>query len=160
MRHLILALLVIVMSLLPVLADDARAPVIPEEAVQAALEDMPGLHEIVTVEVIVADFGDGPVDMLTVIYLTQEMSELGYRLETLDLFRAMAQVIKLESIDVDMLVVVPSVTEDSAIEIASADLDDVLTFLEGDITRSDFIAGMTITPGAHQSQPDDEGSEV
>jgi len=95
-----------------------------------------------------------------VIYLTQEMSELGYRLETLDLFRAMAQVIKLESIDVDMLVVVPSVTEDSAIEIASADLDDVLTFLEGDITRSDFIAGMTITPGAHQSQPDDEGSEV
>jgi len=160
MRHLILTITLILLVLLPVLADDTNAPVVPEEAVQTALEDMPGLHEIVTVEIVEADFGDGPVDMLTVIYITSEVSELGYRLETIDLLRVMGQTVKLESIDVDMLVVVPSVTEDSAIEIASVDLDPVLTLMEGDMTRSELIDNMTITPGSHQTQPDDEGSEV
>jgi len=149
-----------IVMLVPVLADDSHAPVTPDEAVYEAVAAIPGMNEVVTVEIIEADFGDGPSDMLTVIYLTQEVSELGYRLEMLDVYRVIADVVKQEEMSVDSVVLVPSITADSAIEIVSADLNAVLELNNGDVTRTEFVDEMQITPGAHQTVPEDESSGV
>jgi hypothetical protein len=151
MRPLILLLSLVIAF--GVVAQDE--PTTLEETVLEQVAEVPGLREVLLVEITSETGEDGEkVALLSVMYRTAETSEFAYRAEILDVFRSVASVLDEDTTDVERVELLPAVTIDTVIESVLADLDDLLALADGSMTRTAFLAELDVT--AIKAGEDDE----
>lgn len=150
MKRLILVVLLALFIVPSYAQDDAEDVLI--ERVTEAVQDFPGFHRLLHVELVQED-GD---DVLRVAYLTAETDQLGYQIEMLDIFRAVGA--ELERGDVDWVELQPSVSQDGVISVALASSRSVRRLTQGRISRTIFINELITGPGNHLSGHNSAGN--
>lgn len=153
-----------VVALLPVLAQDSAGEVggmdesqsALKTAVEVAVMAIPGMDAVLFVT-------EGRLDderlFIEIAYNTVETNLYGYYLEAMDVFRAVGQTLEAEDeLIVERVAVTPTVMENSPIETMVVDVDVLLAFIAGEITRTAFFEAVDTAPGAHQIPGDDAGS--
>lgn len=146
----ILGLILVVLLVGVILAQDEEEEI--DDPLMMVVADVPGVQGVVDAEIAEVD----EQTVVTVIYLTREISEIGYRAEILDVFRAVGDYLDTEEIEADFVAVVPEVVEDAPLETITTGITNLQDLLTGDITRSRFLDELDIVPGEHQIQPPED----
>lgn len=132
------------------------------DVLMQAVKDVPGLVDVVSVDVVSQEVDDEVILTAEVVYLTIELSELGYRAEIIEVMRALGNAIEAGEYQFDSVLLVPSITADMPVETVATDMDAVSELVVGEMSRTDFLMQLEVVSGMHQHVPPstDEGGEI
>jgi hypothetical protein len=108
--------------------------------VRAAVEAVPGIQ---------LDYLEAESDTLLAAYITREYDEIGYRAEILDVYRALGAALADTDLPVARLTLITRITTGDDLEQISSDASRVLALAAAEITRSQFLEALEITPLEH-----------
>lgn len=140
----------------PVIAQEGNATTPePEPAdlltlIEEAVAEVPHLKEVVSVEIVEVELDDDTITTLEVTYITTEIDEIGYRAEIMEVYRVIGGIITAEdagdlALEIEEVLLMPSVTPDQSIEFIACELDILRDFMDETINRTAFLEALTVT---------------